>query len=103
MNSVIGVIIVLTILGVLFFLMGHCFCGIFRKKERVTLQILLGAVVFFAVFSVIELPIEKLDLPFHVMVYAELAGFVRSQLCVCVSVSGRECFAKEERGYSRTP
>lgn len=89
MNSVIGVIIVLTILGVLFFLMGHCFCGIFRKKERVTLQILLGAVVFFAVFSVIELPIEKLDLPFHVMVYAELAGFAAITV-VCVRQCIRE-------------
>ena len=89
MNSVMGVIIVLTILGVLFFLMGHCFCGIFRKKERVALQILLGSVVFFAVFSVIELPIEKLDLPFHLLVYAELAGFAAITV-VCVRQCIRE-------------
>ena len=75
MNSAIGAIVVLLILGVLFFLTGHCFCGVFHRKERLSFQLLVGAVVFFAVFSLIELPVEKLNLPFHMLVYLELAAF----------------------------
>lgn len=75
MNSVFGVVIVFTVMSIVFFLLGHCFCALFRRKEEPVFQILLGAVVFLAVFSVIELPLEKLRLPFHVLVYTGIFIF----------------------------
>lgn len=75
MNSIFGVVIAFTVISIIFFLLGHCFCALFQKEEETVFQILLGAVVFLAVFSVIELPIEKLNLPFHVLVYVECFVF----------------------------
>lgn len=76
MNSVFGVVIVFTVMCIGFFLLGHCFCALFQKKEDSVTKLLLGAVLFLAVFSVIELPVEKLNLPFHVLVIVECAVFV---------------------------
>lgn len=83
MNSIVGVVITFMVISMSFFLLGHCFCSLFQKKEEPVFQVLLGAVLFLAVFSVVELPIEKLNLPFHVLVYAE--GFVFAALLMaCV-------------------
>ncbi|MFR4351129.1 MAG: DUF6077 domain-containing protein [Roseburia sp.] len=95
MNSAIGVVIVLLILGVLFFLLGHCFCGVFQREERLPFQLLIGAVLFFSIFSVIELPVEKLHLPFHMLVYLELGAFAAVFLwcirfCVKEGMFGRD-------------
>lgn len=75
MDSIMGVVLVLFVLGAVFFLFGHCFCGLFQKEEGAVFQEMIGAVLFLVIFSVIELPIEKLRLPFHVLVYAEMAVF----------------------------
>lgn len=76
MNSVFGVVIVFTVMCIGFFLLGHCFCELFQKKEDSVTKLLLGAVLFLAVFSAIELPVEKLNLPFHVLVIVECIVFV---------------------------
>lgn len=98
MDSAIGVCIVLLILGVLFFLTGHCFCGVFHRKERLSFQLLVGSVVFFAVFSLIELPVEKLKLPFHMLVYLELAAFA-AVLFWCVRFCRKEGMLGKKRGW----
>lgn len=71
MDSVFGVIVVLVVLSGIFWLFGSCFCWLFHKEESLIFRGLIGAVIFFALFSVIELPIEKLNFPFHVLVYIE--------------------------------
>lgn len=84
MNSIFGVVIVLGVISISFFLLGHCFCSLFHKKEETVFQIILGAVLFLAVFSVVELPIEKLNFPFHVLVYAE-SGVLMALIVACVA------------------
>lgn len=76
MNSVFGIVIVLIVMCIGFFLLGHCFCALFQREEEIVFQMLLGAVLFLAFFSVIELPIEKLNLPFHVLVIVESLVFL---------------------------
>lgn len=78
MNSIFGVVIAIAVMSISFFFLGHCFCGCFKKKEEPVFLILVGAVLFLAVFSAIELPIEKSNLQFHVLVYVE--GFVFAAL-----------------------
>lgn len=84
MNSIIGVVIAFGVISACSFLFGHSFCALFKKKEEPVFQMLLGGVLGLVVFSVIELPIEKLNQPFHVLVYAE--GFLFAVLiAVCIA------------------
>ena len=100
MNSAIGTVVVLFILGVLFFLTGHCFCGVFHRKERPSFQLLVGAVVFFAVFSLIELPAEKLKLPFHMLVISRSLPLLRRCSFGAFAFAGRKgCLEKKGNGY----
>lgn len=98
MNSVVGAVIAFGVIGACCFLFGHSFCMLFKKKEEPVFQMLLGVVLFFAVFSVIELPIEKLNLPFHVLVYVE--GFVFAVLIgACVTYCVRSGGIKPEKKW----
>ena len=76
MNSIIGVVIALFVLGIVFYILGGSFCRISGQKETVAFECLLGFVIFLAVFALIELPIELSGMAFHVLVYAELAAFI---------------------------
>ena len=75
MNSIIGVIIVLFVLGILFFVLGSCFCHFFGREESIEFAWLLGFVLFLGIFALLELPIELSGMAFHVLVYVELAVF----------------------------
>lgn len=102
MNTVIGVMLALAVLGALFFLLGHCFCGIFQKEESAVFRELIGAVLFLVIFSAVELPMEKLNLPFHVLVYAGAAVFaVLAALCAVYCLK-RGDFAKVNRHVPET-
>lgn len=91
MDSVLGVVIAFAVLSICFFLLGHCFCALFQREEGIVFQMLLGEVLFLAVFSVIELPVEKLNLPFHVLVIVEsLAFLLLLGACVVYCVRSRE-------------
>lgn len=89
MDSVLGVVIVLAVLAAYGFLLGHSFCTLFGKKETAGFRILLGMMLFFAIFSVVELPIEKANLPFHVLVYAE-TGVFAALLAACLLFCGKK-------------
>lgn len=89
MDSVLGVIIALAVLLSYSFLLGHSFCVLFRKKEHIGFRVLLGMMLFFAFFSVVELPVEKANLPFHVLVYAETGVFL-ALLTACLLLCGKK-------------
>ena len=55
--------------------------------------------MFFAVFSLIELPVEKLKLPFHMLVYSELAAFA-AVLFWCVRFCWKEGMLGKKKGMS---
>ena len=75
MNSIIGIMIVLFLLGTVFFILGSSFCGIFGQNETIVFEGILGFMIFLTVFALIEIPIELSDMAFHVLVYAETAVF----------------------------
>ncbi|MFR4128771.1 MAG: DUF6077 domain-containing protein [Roseburia inulinivorans] len=75
MNSVAGVMATLIVLSILFLLLGNRFFRLFHMKERLQFQWLFGFFLFLAVFAVIDLMIEKIHPPFHVLVYAEIVTF----------------------------
>ena len=76
MNSIIGVVIALFVLGIVFCILGGSFCCISGQKETAAFECLLGFAIFLAVFALIELPIELSGMAFHVLVYAELTAFI---------------------------
>lgn len=83
MNSYLGVVIALAVLSSIFMLLGHCFFSLLRKKERFEFQWLFGFVIFLTIFALVDLPIELVGAPFHVLVYAELVVFLLiTVLCV---------------------
>lgn len=76
MNSWIGVGIAFVVLSIIFILLGNRFWRLFHRQERIEFQWLTGFALFLAIFAVIDLPVELLQLPFHVLVYAEAAVFL---------------------------
>ena len=76
MNSVAGVTVALIVLSILFLLLGNRFFRLFHREERLQFQWLFGFFLFLAVFAVIDLIIEEIHPPFHVLVYAETTIFV---------------------------
>ncbi|MDD6243125.1 MAG: DUF6077 domain-containing protein, partial [Roseburia hominis] len=75
MNSIGGVLVALIVLGGISYWNGHCFTVLFKKKEDIVFQILIGAVVFLAVFVIVELPMEKAGTSFHALVIVECAVY----------------------------
>lgn len=76
MNSVFGVGIVLIVLSVIFILLADRFLALFHRQEQGGFLWLLGFVLFLGIFALVDLPIELLELPFHTLVYMEIAVFV---------------------------
>lgn len=102
MNSIIGVIIVLFVLGILFFVLGSCFCHFFGREESIEFAWLLGFVLFLGIFALLELPIELSGMAFHVLVYVELAVFAvlfvaGGVYCIHVYRSGNARWQKPDR------
>ncbi len=94
MDSVFGVVLALAVLLLYGFLLGSSFCALFRKKERAEFRLLLGMLLFLAVFSVTELPVEKLGLPFHVLVYVQTGVFL-ALFAACVVFCAKQGVFRE--------
>lgn len=102
MNSIIGVIIVLFVLGILFFVLGSCFCRFFGREESIEFAWLLGFALFLGIFALLELPIELSGMAFHVLAYVELAVFAvlfgtGGAYCIRVYRSGNARWQKPDR------
>jgi hypothetical protein len=96
MNTSIGVGIAVAVLSSLFLLLGNRFFWIFRRQESLLVEWLLGFALFLGVFSLIDVPIELSEQPFHVLVYAEEAVFA------VLALIGIVWYAKKNAGSIRT-
>lgn len=94
MDSVLGVVLALAALLCYGFLLGSSFCALFQKRERAGFCLLLGMMLFLAVFTVTELPIEKLGLPFHVLVYVQ-TGVLLALFAACIVFCARKGVFRE--------
>lgn len=89
MNSISGIVVASMVLYILFLLLGNRFFRLLQRAENLAFEWLMGFSLFLGIFSIVDLPIELARMPFHVLVYAEIAVFV-VLIVLCVGWYVRE-------------